>query len=103
MGHPHLAVDARALTCSGLVFLLLFLRREFWRQRRQDLALQDYYQDEMQHLIWLSSRISRGVRCLCPLRTGMVARPGNLNAAWELIRSERPQRVLELGSGLSSW
>lgn len=91
-----------ALTCSGLVFLLLILRREFWRQRRQDLAVQDYYQDEMQHLIWLSSRISPRRPLPLPLRTGMVARSGILNAVWELIRSERPQRVLELGSGLSS-
>lgn len=88
------------LTCSGLVFLLFFLRREFWRQRRQDLALLDRYNDEMQRLIWLSSRISP--RRPLPLSNGMEARPNLLNATWELIRSERPKRVLELGSGLST-
>ncbi len=89
-----------ALTCSGLLFLLLFLRREFWRQRRQDLALLERYNDEMQQLIWLSSRISP--RRPLAFRRGMEARAGILNAAWELIRSERPKRVLEMGSGLST-
>ena len=89
-----------ALTCFGLAILTLFLRREFWRQRRQDLARLERYNDEMQRLIWLSSRISP--RRPLPLRDGMEARPAILNAAWELIRSERPKRVLELGSGLST-
>ncbi len=96
-----------ALTCSGLVVLLLFLRREIWRQRRQDLALLQSYRallqshnDEMQRLIWLSSRISP--RLPLPTHNDMEARPGILNAAWDLIRSESPKRVLELGSGLSS-
>ena len=88
------------VTCLGFALMLLFLRRESWRHRQHDLARLQRNNDELQHLIWLSSRISP--RRPLPLRTGWEARPGALNAAWELIRSERPARVLELGSGLSS-
>lgn len=89
-----------ALTCSGFVVLLMFLRREFWRQRRQDLELLQRHRDEMQRQIWLSSRVSP--RLPLPPWKGNEARRDLLNAAWDIIRSERPKHVLELGSGLSS-
>ena len=88
------------LTCSGFVVLLLILRREFWRQRRQDLELLHRHRDEMQRQIWLSSRVSP--RLPLPPRKGNEARRDLLNAAWDIIRSERPKHVLELGSGLST-
>lgn len=88
------------LTCSGFVVLLLFLRREFWRQRRQDLELFERHRDEMQRQIWLSSRVSP--RLPLPPWKGNEARRDLLNAAWDIIRSERPKHVLELGSGLST-
>ena len=88
------------LTFSGFVALLMFLRREFWRQRRQDLELLQRHRDEMQRQIWLSSRVSP--RLPLPPRTGHEARRDLLNAAWDIIRGERPEHVLELGSGLST-
>ena len=88
------------LTCSGFVVLLLYLRREFWRLRRQDLELFQRHRDEMQRQIWLSSRVSP--RRPLPPWKGNEARRDLLNAAWDIIRSERPKHVLELGSGLST-
>ncbi|MYD09182.1 MAG: class I SAM-dependent methyltransferase [Chloroflexi bacterium] len=88
------------LTCSGFVILLLFLRREFWRQRRHDLESLQRHRDELERQIWLSSRVSP--RLPMPLWNGHEARRDLLNAAWDIIRSERPKHVLELGSGLST-
>lgn len=85
----------------GSALVLLHLRREFWRQRQQDLTQFQRTTDHVKDLIWLSSRISP--RRPLPLRGGgWEARPQVLSAAWELIRDQRPKRVLELGSGLSS-
>ena len=88
------------LTCGGFVAVLMILRREFWRQRRQDLALSQQYRDELERQIWLSSRVSP--RRLLPPPTGREARGDLLNAALDIIRSERPKHIVELGSGLST-
>ena len=93
-------ITLAGLTCSGLAFLSLHLRRQIWRQRRQDLVRLQRIKDELQDLIWLSSRISP--RRPLPLDQSWAPEHVTLNAAWEIIRQRRPKTVLELGSGLSS-
>lgn len=93
-------ITLAGLTCSGLAFLLLHLRRQIWRQRHQDLVRLQRIKDELQDLIWLSSKISP--RRSLPLDQRWAAEQETLNAAWEIIRQRRPKTVLELGSGLSS-
>ena len=92
-----------SLTFVGLAYLLLLVRREVWRQRQQDLSQLQRESGQLQDLIWLTARISPRRPLPYPLfRTGYEARLELLCAAWELIIEERPLRVLELGSGISS-
>ena len=91
------------VTLLGLVGLLFQIRRDHWRQRKQDIDQTQSALSYMQELIWLSGRISHRHPLPYPLyRTGYEASLGLLNVAWEFIAQERPRRVLELGSGLSS-
>ena len=91
------------LAFFGLAGLLFQFRRELWRQRKKDLDRSQREQRYSQELIWLSGRISHRRPLPHPLyNTGYEAALGALNVAWEIIVQERPRRVLELGSGLSS-
>ena len=81
------------LLLPGGALVLLWLRRDLRRERRQEAKRQ-------QELAWLSDQIQPR-RPLPPFYGGM-ARPVLLQAAWQLIREERPQSILELGSGLST-
>ncbi|MCE2473018.1 MAG: hypothetical protein J4G18_14235 [Anaerolineae bacterium] len=113
LGEPGLLLAL--LLLGGLLFfslavLLLVIRREIWRQRRNDLGQMQRESHQMQRenlqmqeLVWLSSRVSPRRPLPFPLyKTGYEAALDVLIAAWELIEQERPKRVLELGSGLSS-
>ena len=81
------------LVLLGGAYGLLWVRRELRRERQREAKQQ-------QELAWLSAEI-RPRRPL-PLFVGGMAKPDLLIATWQLIRQERPQRVLELGSGLST-
>lgn len=91
------------LAFFGLAVVLLVTRRESWQKRRQDIGQLQRDISQLRELQWLSSRISHRRPLPFPLHsTGFEARLEALNAAWELIIQQRPQLVLELGSGLSS-
>ena len=72
---------------------LLWLRRDLRRERQRETQ-------RMQQLAWLAADIRS--RQPLPTWVGGMARPELLQATWNLIREERPRRVLELGSGLST-
>lgn len=72
---------------------LLWLRRDLRRERQREAQ-------RMQKLAWLTATIRP--RQPLPTWVGGMARPDLLHATWNLIRDERPRRVLELGSGLST-
>ncbi len=81
------------LVLLGGAYGLLWIRRELRRERQREAKQQ-------QELAWLSAEI-RPRRPL-PLFVGGMARPDLLHTIWQLIHKERPLRILELGSGLST-
>ncbi len=88
-----------ALLLLGLLVLmsgaysLLWLRRDMRRERQRE-------RKQIQDLAWLSANIQP--RLPLPPYVGGMARPELLCTIRQLIHEERPQRVLELGSGLST-
>ena len=81
------------LILLGGAYALLWLRRDLRRERAGEAAHQ-------QDFAWLSTQIHP--RHPLPLPTGGMAKPALLIATWQLILEERPRRILELGSGLST-
>ena len=86
-------ISLGALSAAGVAYGALWLRRDIRRERSiENRRLLD--------LVWLNSQLQP--RRPLPSWVGGMARVDLLAALLTVIRAEKPSRVLELGSGLST-
>ena len=82
--------------------VILYINAKTSERLRRDLTRQRHWEAQRQHDFNWRLRAKMQPRQDLPLWISYMAQPEVLDAAWRLITEERPQRALELGSGIST-